>query len=416
MKKFDIPFYFRSPVISVVKNARKSTDPRKKNYSPSILDFGPVRFLISRHFGFCYGVENAIEIAYKTIDANPDKRIFLLSEMIHNPGVNEDLRKRGVKFIREHNGKQIISWNELKSDDIVIVPAFGTTIEIQNILKARGINPYKYDTTCPFVEKVWNKAGVLGERGFTILVHGKNTHEETIATFSHSYHNAPTVIIRDMGETISIGKIILGESEPEMFYRIFEGKYSSGFDVKKDFGKIGVVNQTTMLATETQAISGYFKSVMTKKYGIENLKDHFADTSDTLCYATYDNQRATLGLIESKADFAIVVGGYNSSNTSHIVELCEEKLPVFFISSAEKILSENEILHYDIHKHTEMKTKGWISSKEVVDIILTSGASCPDAILDEVLRKILSFFPASKNIDEVLDPYKKDSEDITAFH
>src|SRR5512147_1015681 len=135
MKKFDIPIYFRSPVISVVKNSRKILDPRKKDYSPSVLDFGPVKFLIARHFGFCYGVENAIEIAYKTLEANPGKQIYLLSEMIHNPAVNNDLRSRGVKFIREHDGKQIISWDDLKKDDIVIVPAFGTTLEIQSILK-----------------------------------------------------------------------------------------------------------------------------------------------------------------------------------------------------------------------------------------------------------------------------------------
>src|SRR5258706_8654145 len=192
MKNFDIPIYYRSPVISIVKNARKITDPRKKDYTPSVLDFGPVKFLIARHFGFCYGVENAIEIAYKAIEANGEQRIFLLSEMIHNPSVNEDLRKRGVKFLREHNGEQIISWDELKADDVVIVPAFGTTLEIQQILKDRGINPYRYDTTCPFVEKVWNRAESLGNKNYTIIVHGKYNHEETIATFSPTRHNSPT--------------------------------------------------------------------------------------------------------------------------------------------------------------------------------------------------------------------------------
>jgi 4-hydroxy-3-methylbut-2-enyl diphosphate reductase len=210
LKKFDIPIYFRSPVISVVKNARKHLDPRKKDYSPSVLDFGTVKFLIARHFGFCYGVENAIEIAYKTLEANPGKRIFLLSEMIHNPAVNEDLKSRGVRFIKEHDGRQIIDWDELKSDDIVIVPAFGTTVEIQKILKERGINPYSYDTTCPFVEKVWNRAGLLGTKGYTIIVHGKYKHEETIATFSHSKRNSPTVVVRDMEETQRLCDIILG--------------------------------------------------------------------------------------------------------------------------------------------------------------------------------------------------------------
>jgi 4-hydroxy-3-methylbut-2-enyl diphosphate reductase len=409
LKKFDIPFYFRSPVISVVKNARKATDPRKKDYSPSVLDFGPVSFLIARHFGFCYGVENAIEIAYKTLEANPGKRIFLLSEMIHNPAVNEDLKQRGVKFMREHNGKQVIDWNELKKGDIVIVPAFGTTLEIQQILKEKGINPYSYDTTCPFVEKVWNKASALGLRNYTIVVHGKHKHEETIATFSHSKQNSPTVIVRDLEETKLLTGVIKGEIKDADFYSIFRDKFSEGFDVSKDLERIGVVNQTTMLATETQAIADMLRQTMIDKYGKENIDIHFADTSDTLCYATYDNQRATLGLIESKADFAIVVGGYNSSNTSHIVELCEEKLPVYFISGEDKIVSANEISHFDIHSHKEKSTKNWLKLKqtEPVRIILTSGASCPDAILDAVLQKILFYFDNTKNLDEVLEPFRK---------
>lgn len=414
MKKFDIPIYFRSPVISVVKNARKVTDPRKKDYTPSVLDFGPVKFLIARHFGFCYGVENAIEIAYKTVEENKDKRIFLLSEMIHNPSVNEDLKSRGVKFLKEHNGEQLIPWEDLKPEDVVIVPAFGTTLEIQQILKERGIDPYMYDATCPFVEKVWNRAEQLGGKQYTIVVHGKFRHEETIATFSHSKKNSPTIIVRNIEESRILCDIISGKIAAEQFYNLFAGKYSTGFDVKKDLLRIGVVNQTTMLASETQSIADLLKKTMEEKYGTENIREHFADTSDTLCYATYDNQRATMGLIESHADFAIVVGGYNSSNTSHIVELCEEKLPVYFISDADKIISEIEIMHYNIHKHAETTTKGWLTKKEnkSLNIILTSGASCPDAILDEVLQKIISYFPDSKNLEEVLSPFKKDSVTI----
>lgn len=406
MKRFDIPIYFRSPVISVVKNSRKLLDPRKKDYSPSVLDFGPVQFLIARHFGFCYGVENAIEIAYKTLEENHGQRIFLLSEMIHNPAVNDDLRERGVRFIKEHSGKQIIDWDELKDDDIVIVPAFGTTLEIQHILKERGINPYAYDTTCPFVEKVWNRAEQLGSKDYTIIVHGKYKHEETIATFSHSRKNSPTVIVRDIEETRKLCDIILGKIPLEEFYILFKEKYSDGFDAAEDLVRVGVVNQTTMLATETQAIADLMKNTMIKKYGADNINEHFADTSDTLCYATYDNQLATKGLIKTDADFAIVVGGYNSSNTSHIVELCGEKLPVYFISGADKIISGKKIKHYDIHGHRELTTENWLLQKKPVKIILTSGASCPDAILDEVLQKILSYFHGAKSIDEAIEPFK----------
>jgi 4-hydroxy-3-methylbut-2-enyl diphosphate reductase len=415
MKKFDIPLYFRSPVISVVKNSRKQQDPRKKDYSPSELDFGPVKFLIARHFGFCYGVENAIEIAYKTVEQNEGKRIFLLSEMIHNPSVNDDLKSRGVRFIMEHNGNQIIGWDELNGDDIVIVPAFGTTLEIQQILKERGINPYKYDTTCPFVEKVWNRAEQLGSKDYTIIVHGKYRHEETIATFSHSEKDSPTVVVRDISEAQNLCDVILGKITADDFYRLFEYKHSKGFDVSKDLDCVGVVNQTTMLATETQAIADLMRKTMIKKFGEGNISEHFADTSDTLCYATYDNQRATQGLIESHADFAIVVGGYNSSNTSHIVELCEEKLPVYFISGADKIISESAMRHYDIHSNSELTTRNWLfkvneKDSSSVKIILTSGASCPDAILDEVLQKIVSYFPDAKTVENALEPFRAEPD------
>jgi 4-hydroxy-3-methylbut-2-en-1-yl diphosphate reductase len=408
LKIFDIPKYFKSPIISIVKNSRKQQDPRKKDYSPSVLDFGPVKFLIARHFGFCFGVENAIEIAYKTIEENPGRRIFLLSEMIHNPGVNDDLRNRGVKFIREHDGRQLIDWDQLQKDDIVIVPAFGTTVEIQNLLKERGIDPYRYDTTCPFVEKVWNRAESLGNKNYTIVVHGKYKHEETIATFSHSQRNSPTVIVRDLEEAALLADIILGKIPSSSFFDRFRDKYSNGFDPDKDLERLGVVNQTTMLASETQAIAELLRSTMLKKFGPDNISEHFADTSDTLCYATYDNQGATYALTNSNADFAIVAGGYNSSNTTHIVELCEDKLPVYFISGAEKIISNDTILHYDIHSHSEKKTRDWLKNRtgKPYEIILTSGASCPDAILDEILQKIISFFPGSKRAEEVLKSFE----------
>jgi 4-hydroxy-3-methylbut-2-enyl diphosphate reductase len=402
MKTFEIPIFYRSPVISKIKNSRKVSDPRKKDYSPTILDFGPVQFLIARHFGFCYGVENAIEISYKAVEENPDKRIFLLSEMIHNPEVNNDLIRRGVKFIMETTGEQIIPWKELSPDDIVIIPAFGTTLEIQDKLSSIGIDPLKYNSTCPFVEKVWNRAETLGIQDYTIVVHGKYQHEETKATFSHSKENAPTIIVRDMEETKVLGDYILGNVSLDEFNKYFEGRLSNGFDPLTDFIKIGVVNQTTMLATETQSIADYLKNIMIQKHGETHLKNHFADTRDTLCYATHDNQRATLGLLEEQADIAVVVGGYNSSNTSHIVELCEEKLPTYFISSADKIISDELISHFNYHTQEELVTKDYLPRKNPTRIILTSGASCPDAIVDDVLQKLLSYYPGAKTVDEII--------------
>ncbi len=402
MKKFDIPVFYRSSLISKIKKLRELKDPRKRDYSPTSLDFGSVEFLVGRHFGFCYGVENAIEISYKAIEENPDKRIYLLSEMIHNPEVNGDLTSRGVKFISDTNGNQLIDWSELNPEDIVIIPAFGTTIETQNRLAEIGIEALKYDTTCPFVEKVWNRASSLGKNDFTVIVHGKHKHEETRATFSHSKENAPTLIVRNIEEAQILCSYILGEMSNKKLCEYFKDKISDGFNPEIHLTKVGVVNQTTMLATETQAIADLIRDVMIKKYGEENIKDHFADTRDTLCYATHDNQRATLALLEEKADIAVVVGGYNSSNTSHIVELCEERLPTFFISGSSKIISRTKILHYDFNKGKEFETENYLPLNRKTKIILTSGASCPDAVVEEVLTKLLSYFSETRTIEEVL--------------
>lgn len=402
MKKFDIPVHYKSSFITQIKNDRKINDPRKKDFTPTLLDFGPVRFYLARHFGFCYGVENAIEIAYKTIEENPGKRIFLLSEMIHNPGVNNDLLSMGVRFIMDTEGNQLVAWEEIKSDDIVIIPAFGTILEIEKKLNKLGINPYQYNTTCPFVEKVWNRSADLGKTGYTVVIHGKHYHEETRATFSHSLQNSPSIVVRNIEETKFLAEIILEEKSETEFYEFFKGKYSRGFDVGKDLDKIGVVNQTTMLASETQEIADVLKEAMIKKFGIENLSEHFADTRDTLCYATNDNQDATYGLLEIEADFAIVVGGYNSSNTGHIVNLCEQEIKTYFIDSADKIISNEEINHYDLAKQKPVTTNGFLPAKYPVEILLTSGASCPDAIVESVIRKIISFYENAKDFEVVV--------------
>lgn len=402
MKKFEIPAYYKSSFISAIKNARKDTDPRKKDMSPTVLDFGSVQFLIARHFGFCYGVENAIEIAYKAVEENPGKRIFLLSQMIHNPIVNQDLQEKGIQFMMDTDGNQLVAWDELTKNDVVLIPAFGTTIEIEEKINALGLQTEKYNTTCPFVEKVWKQSEKLGKTNHTIIIHGKHNHEETRATFSHSYQNAPSIIIKDMNDAAFIAKVILGEIPAADFYEKFKGRLSEGFDVEKHFEKIGVVNQTTMLATETQTIADYFKQVMLQKYGEATIKNHFADTRDTLCYATNDNQQATYALLKEPADFAIVVGGYNSSNTSHIVELCEEKLPTYFISSANEIENQHTIHHFNYNAKQLETTNNFIPEKQPVRIILTSGASCPDTLVDAVLDELLSYFPTAKTKEEVL--------------
>lgn len=402
MKEFDIPEFYRSPIISKVKNLRKVADPRKKDFTPTVLDFGPVRFHIARHFGFCFGVENAIEISYKAIVENRGKRIFLLSQMIHNPNVNADLLENGIMFLQDTEGNELISFDELKPEDVVIIPAFGAPLETIVRLEEKGVDVKAYNTTCPFVEKVWNRSKSLGESEHSIIIHGKHNHEETRATFSHSSSNAPSVVVRDIGDTVYLMDIVLGNKPKEDFYTYFKGKYTEGFDVDIHLDKLGVVNQTTMLATETQEIADFVKDTMIHKYGLEKIKDHFADTRDTLCYATNDNQNSTYGLMESDADLAIVVGGYNSSNTTHLVELLEEKYPSYFINTENDILSENKVEHFNIHSKEIETTLDFLPKKDVLDIVLTSGASCPDAVVDRVLHKVLSYFNDTKSIEEVI--------------
>jgi 4-hydroxy-3-methylbut-2-enyl diphosphate reductase len=402
MKSFDIPVFYRSPIIGRIKNIRKDSDPKKKDFTPSLLDFGPVRFLIARHFGFCFGVENAIEISYRAIEENPGKNIYLLSQMIHNPNVNKDLEERGLKFIQDTYGNQLISWDQISKDDIVITPAFGTTTEIEELLQEKGIKTSTYDTTCPFVTRVWKKAEKLGKDEFTVIIHGKSKHEETRATFSHSYANAPSIIVKDLAESELLASFITGVKPLEDFMKHFSNQCSKGFDPSKDLERIGVVNQTTMLATETQEIADFFKSKMEEKFGSEVLSNHFADTRDTLCYATNDNQGATYGLLEKDADLAIIVGGYNSSNTTHLVELCEEKVQSYFINGADQLLSPNAIQHFDIHNKELKQSGNYLGDKNPTTIILTSGASCPDAAVDEVLQKVLGYFENTKDVEEVL--------------
>jgi len=407
MKQFNVPIIYRSPLIAAIKNKRKQQDKMKKDFSPALLDFGPVQIYLARHFGFCYGVENAIDIAFRTIDENPGKRVYLLSEMIHNPQVNADLQQRGVQFLQDTHGKQIVSFETLTKDDVVIIPAFGTTLEIEATLNAIGIPTAKYNTTCPFVEKVWNRSEQIATKNYSVVVHGKPTHEETRATFSHAANNTPTVVVNDMVETIELGKYITGEKPPAQFYTEFAGRFSKGFDVAKDLNRIGVVNQTTMLASDTQTISDYLKQVMMDKYSLTEatVEERFADTRDTLCYATNDNQTAVYGLLKTTADMAIVVGGYNSSNTSHLVELCEEKLPTYFINSEEKIISATEIVHYNFHTKKEIVSAHFIPNKEPVKILLTSGASCPDAMVEGVITKIVSLFNVQSNMQSIVEQF-----------
>ena len=406
-KNFDIPLFYSSPLISTIKSARRIQDHYKKDLAPSVVDLGRVRFKIARHFGFCYGVENAIDITYRAIKENPDKRVFLLSEMIHNAHVNADLMARGVRFLMKTNGEHLIPFDELKSDDIVIVPAFGTTAEIFQRLREIGIDPQVYNATCPFVEKVWKRSSQLGEKGYAVIIHGKHYHEETRATFSHANKAAPSLIIRDIEEAKILAEYIRHERPFEKFEEDFPGRASNNFSPAEHLRRIGVVNQTTMLATETQQISDLLKEAIREYHGEESPREHFADTRDTLCYATNENQDAMYRLIESGGDIAIIVGGYNSSNTSHLVELCEGKIPAYYVKDADEILDGETIRHLDLNRHEVVVSRDWLPEKRPLEVLMTAGASCPDALVDQVLARIASILGAHEEIEKAMEPYRE---------
>ena len=402
MKQFEIPDFYRSPIISKVKTKRKLEDPRKQDFTPTRLNFATVEFIIARHFGFCYGVENAIEKSYKALAEHPDKKIYLLSQMIHNPDVNEDLQSHGIQFLQTPEGIQLIPFSALTSNDIVIIPAFGTSIAIENTLREIGVNIEDYNTTCPFVEKVWNRSQKLGENQHTIIIHGKYDHEETRATFSHSMQNAPSLVIKNMAEAEFLGAVIEGKKTSEDFYEFFRGKFSPEFNPDIHLNKIGVVNQTTMLASETQAITDYLRGIYLTRYGTSTIKEHMADTRDTLCYATNDNQSSTIALAQTNPDIAIVVGGYNSSNTTHLVEILEQQSPTFFIKGAQEIIDYDTIQHFNIHAKA-IETSSFLPKSKPLKIAITSGASCPDAIVDRVMMRILELLDEPLDIETVIE-------------
>ena len=405
MKSFDIPIIYRSPLITAIKGYRKQQDKLKKDFSPTLLPLGRLNIYLARHFGFCYGVENAIEIAYRTLEENPGRNIYLLSEMIHNPQVNADLQDRGIRFLQDTLGNPLIPLASLNKDDIVIIPAFGTTLTMEKQLREKGIAVEKYNTTCPFVEKVWNRSEQIAAKGYTIIIHGKPNHEETRATFSHAAATAPTVIVNDMDEAVLLGDFIRQQRPEAEFFRLFNGKYSNGFLPSKDLMRIGVVNQTTQLASDTQAIADFLKQTVREYFQLDesDIERHFAETRDTLCYATNDNQTAVSGMLETPADLALVIGGYNSSNTTHLVELCEEKLPSYFINDEGNLIDENLIEGYDRHSKKIIRHKDYIPSKDPVNILVTSGASCPDALVEGVIRKLARFHGAEQNLEQAVD-------------
>jgi 4-hydroxy-3-methylbut-2-en-1-yl diphosphate reductase len=390
--------------------------------APIPLDFGAVRYLIPSHFGFCLGVKNAIDRAYETLAANPGRRVFMLSELIHNPFVNEDLLRRGLRYLQSEkgvpfavNGQKSTSapglpllWDTLTSDDIVIIPAFGATDEDKKRLVRKGIAVCQYDATCMLVEKVWKAARAYGREGYTVVIHGKHEHEETKATFSNTRRYAPAVIVRNLDETRQLGELIaLARTSPDearaRFETTFAGRHTPGIDVARDFERVAVVNQTTLLMNETRAIITWLRDFYLAQFGPdipgELPRVGGSGRTDTLCYATQVNQDALAKALEAPLDAAFVIGGKNSSNTYQLYRLCAEKLgdKAFFIQSESNIRSLGEVEHYvfpaagPAHAgHIEVNALWPDTTAAVRNVLVTGGASCPDGVIQQVITRINS--------------------------
>jgi 4-hydroxy-3-methylbut-2-enyl diphosphate reductase len=393
--------------------------------APVTLDFGAISYIIPSHFGFCLGVKNAIERAYETLAENPGRRVFMLSELIHNPFVNEDLLGRGLRYLQTDKGVPYavdgrpapdapgarLLWDGLTSDDIVIIPAFGATDEDKKRLVRKGLAVCTYDATCMLVEKVWKAARSYGRDGYTVVIHGKHEHEETKATFSNTRRHAPAVIVRNIEEARRLGEIIrLGTPAARAeFYALFADRHTPGFDVDRDLERIAVVNQTTLLVNETREIIAHLRDVYADKFGPEAPGDPArvggSGRNDTLCYATQVNQDALARALAEPLDAAFVIGGRNSSNTYQLYRLCAERLGprAFFIQSEASIRSREEVDHYVFPAKVGEKAGGrterrplWPGACAPRRVLVTGGASCPDGIIQQVVTRINGFFPPER--------------------
>lgn len=424
---------YQSALCEAIKRLRRTKE--RSADEPALLDFGAVQYAMPSHFGFCLGVQNAIERAYETIATNPGGRVFMLSELIHNPFVNDDLRARGLRYLQSDKGEPAVNpatgghlWDELRRGDIVIIPAFGATDEDKRRLIEKGIAVNRHDATCMLVERVWKAARRYGRLGFTVIIHGKHEHEETKATLSNTVKHAPALILRDTREARMLGEVILAESDDEARRRFapFAGRHSAGFDPVRDLKRLAVVNQTTLLRNETLEIIDLIEGVLARRFGAANIGDHLSAESrgDTLCYATQVNQDALQRALAIDLDAAIVVGGRNSSNTFQLFRMCEARFGVraFYIQSEANILSAEEIEHfiypYDPAGPAQGRhvRRGFLGGGRPVRLLLTGGASCPDGLIQQIITRINGFFPvaAIRPVEAVLADFEADGPDGVA--
>ncbi|MBL9170195.1 MAG: 4-hydroxy-3-methylbut-2-enyl diphosphate reductase [Verrucomicrobiales bacterium] len=355
------------------------------------LTLGDLTIRLAKEFGFCYGVERAIDLAYAARKAYPDRRIVLLGEIIHNPEVNDQIRRMGIMTIASKPSDEEII--QLTPEDIVIIPAFGTEVATRRKLEARGCA--FVDTTCGDVMSVWKRVRQYSKESVTSIIHGKSWHEETLATSSQAtaQPGGHYLVVYNLAETDYVCQYILKGGDKQEFLTRFKGAHSPGFDPDVHLTAVGVANQTTMLRGETEEVQRRFRTTMESKYGPANVAEHFR-FFDTICGATQDRQDALEKLLREPLALLIVIGGYNSSNTSHLAEMGEERLPTFFIKNAAKMVSTDLIVHFDLHQKTEVETKGWLPPGPIT-IGVTAGASCPNNLIEDTIRRLFDLRGAS---------------------
>jgi len=353
-----------------------------------ILEADSLTVKLAKEFGFCYGVERAIDLAYAAkkyfSEASPNTPIYLLGEIIHNPEVNDQIRNMGIQIISPKPTDEELS--RLKSGDAVIIPAFGTEVGTRKKIEEKGCIPV--DTTCGDVMSVWKRVRQYSKENVTSIIHGKAKHEETKATTSQAraYGSGHYLVVFTLAETDYVCNYILNGGNKIEFLEKFKGAYSAGFDPDLHLKAVGVANQTTMLRGETEEVQRRIKQAMIQKYGEPELDKHFR-FFDTICGATQDRQDALQKLLREPMDLLIVIGGYNSSNTSHLAEMGEAKLPTYFIKNAAKMVSDKLIVHYDQHQHKEVETPNWLPSGKVT-VGVTAGASCPNNLIEDTIRRL----------------------------
>jgi 4-hydroxy-3-methylbut-2-enyl diphosphate reductase len=362
----------------------------------NVLNAGGLTVRLAKEFGFCYGVERAIDLAYAARKVFPEQPIYILGEIIHNPAVNDQIRAMGVKFLSGQFKEASI--DDLKEGDVVIIPAFGAEVETMKKLEAKGCQ--LVDTTCGDVMSVWKRVRQYATDTVTSIIHGKAWHEETMATSSRARGNGggKYLVVYDLAETDYVCDAIRHGVNKQEFLEKFKNAMSPDFDPDRDLAAIGVANQTTMLRGETEEVQRRLKQAMIDRYGVENIDKHFR-FFDTICGATQERQDALNHLLKEPLDLMIVVGGYNSSNTSHLAEMSELRVPTYFIKDAGKILSDKVIEHYNLKKKEEFRTENWLPAGKVY-VGVTAGASCPNNLIDETIRRLFQLRGIS--VDDLL--------------